>query len=142
MGDAGLSLRFDRLMDDQDALQMNALQLAYLGDTVWEMIVRYDLIIQKLNVRHMHQRCVSLVNAHSQSEILRSLTDTLTDSEKEIVRRGRNAHAKHPVPKNQDPDEYAMATGFEALLGYLYVTGKNDRISELTNHIKEVISNA
>ncbi len=71
MGDAGLSLRFDRLMDDQDALQMNALQLAYLGDTVWEMIVRYDLIIQKLNVRHMHQRCVSLVNAHSQSEILR-----------------------------------------------------------------------
>lgn len=142
MGDAGLSLRFDRLMDDQDALQMNALQLAYLGDTVWEMIVRYDLIIQKLNVRHMHQRCVSLVNAHSQSEILRSLTDTLDDSEKEIVRRGRNAHAKHPVPKNQDPDEYAMATGFEALLGYLYVTGKNDRISELTNHIKEVISNA
>ncbi len=137
-----MSLRFDRLMDDQDALQMNALQLAYLGDTVWEMIVRYDLIIQKLNVRHMHQRCVSLVNAHSQSEILRSLTDTLTDSEKEIVRRGRNAHAKHPVPKNQDPDEYAMATGFEALLGYLYVTGKNDRISELTNHIKEVISNA
>ena len=137
-----MSLRFDRLMDDHDALQMNALQLAYLGDTVWEMIVRYDLIIQKLNVRHMHQRCVSLVNAHSQSEILRSLTDTLTDSEKEIVRRGRNAHAKHPVPKNQDPDEYAMATGFEALLGYLYVTGKNDRISELTNHIKEVISNA
>ena len=137
-----MSLRFDRLMDDQEALQMNALQLAYLGDTVWEMIVRYDLIIQKLNVRHMHQRCVSLVNAHSQSEILRSLTDTLTDSEKEIVRRGRNAHAKHPVPKNQDPDEYAMATGFEALLGYLYVTGKNDRISELTNHIKEVISDA
>ncbi len=137
-----MSLRFDRLMDDQDALQMNALQLAYLGDTVWEMIVRYDLIIQKLNVRHMHQRCVSLVNAHSQSEILRSLTDTLTDSEKEIVRRGRNAHTKHPVPKSQDPDEYAMATGFEALLGYLYVTGKNDRISELTNHIKEVISNA
>ena len=138
-----MSLRFDRLMDDQEALQMNALQLAYLGDTVWEMIVRYDLIIQKLNVRHMHQRCVSMVNAHSQSTILRSLmTDTLTDPEKEIVRRGRNAHAKHPVPKKQDPDEYAMATGFEALLGYLYVTGKNDRISELTNHIKEVISDA
>ena len=137
-----MSLRFDRLMDDHDALQMNALQLAYLGDTVWEMIVRYDLIIQKLNVRHMHQRCVSLVNAHSQSKILLSLTDILTDPEKEIVRRGRNAHAKHPVPKNQDPDEYAMATAFEALLGYLYVTGKDDRISELTNHIKEVISDA
>ena len=137
-----MSLRFDRLMDEHDALQMNALQLAYLGDTVWEMIVRYSLIIQKLNVRHMHQRCVGLVNAHSQSDILRTLTDILTSPEKEIVRRGRNAHAKHPVPKNQDPDEYAMATGFEALLGYLYVTGQNDRISELTNHIKEVISDA
>lgn len=137
-----MSLRFDRLMNEHDAQQMNALQLAYLGDTVWEMIVRYSLIIQKLNVRHMHQRCVSLVNAHSQSDILRTLTDILTGPEKEIVRRGRNAHAKHPVPKNQDPDEYAMATGFEALLGYLYVTGQNDRISELTNHIKEVISDA
>ena len=142
MGDAGLSLRFDRLMDDQEALQMNALQLAYLGDTVWEMIVRYDLIIQKLNVRHMHQRCVSLVNARSQSGILLSLKDALTEPENEIVRRGRNAHAKHPVPKNQDPDDYALATGFEALLGYLYVTGQNDRISELTDQIKEVISDA
>ena len=137
-----MSLRFDRIMDEQEAQQMNALQLAYLGDTVWEMIVRYDLIIQKLNVRHMHQRCVSLVNARSQSGILLSLKDALTEPEKEIVRRGRNAHAKHPVPKNQDPDDYALATGFEALLGYLYVTGQNDRISELTDQIKEVISDA
>ena len=137
-----MSLRFDRIMDEQEAQQMNALQLAYLGDTVWEMIVRYDLIIQKLNVRHMHQRCVSLVNARSQSGILLSLKDALTEPEKEIVRRGRNAHAKHPVPKNQDPDDYALATGFEALLGYLYVTGQNDWISELTDQIKEVISDA
>ena len=137
-----MSLRFDRIMDEQEAQQMNALQLAYLGDTVWEMIVRYDLIIQKLNVRHMHQRCVSLVNARSQSGILLSLKDALTEPEKEIVRRGRNAHAKHPVPKNQDPDDYALATGFEALLGYLYVTGQNDRISELTDQIKEVKSDA
>ena len=137
-----MSLRFDRIMDEQEALQMNALQLAYLGDTVWEMIVRYDLIIQKLNVRHMHQRCVSLVNARSQSGILLRLNGTLTEPEKEIVRRGRNAHAKHPVPKNQDPDDYAWATGFEALLGYLYVTGQNERISELTDQIREVISDA
>ena len=137
---ACLSLRFERTMDEHDAAQLNALQLAYLGDSVWEMIVRYDLIIQKLSVRHMHQQCVKLVNAFSQSMIMRSILDQdmLTDSEKEIVQRGRNAHARHPVPKNQNPDDYAMATGLEALFGYLYLTGHNQRIRELTEYIKEV----
>ena len=117
---------------------MNALQLAYLGDAVWELIVRYDLIIQKLNVQHMHQNCVKMVNARSQSRILLSLKDILTEQEKEIVRRGRNAHARHPVPKNQNPDDYTLSTGFEALIGFLYITGQNERINQLINHIKEV----
>ena len=133
-----MSLRFDRLMDTHEAAQMNALQLAYLGDSVWELIIRYNLIIQKLNVHHMHRNCVDLVNAHSQAKILNSLLDLLTDAEQEIVRRGRNAHSRHPVPKNQNPDDYAMATGFEALLGFLYLTGQNERIQMLTEHIEEV----
>ena len=58
--------------------------------------------------------------------------------EREIVRRGRNAHARHPVPKNQNPDAYAMSTGFEALWGFLYLTGQNERIHMLINHINEV----
>ena len=49
-----------------------------------------------------------------------------------------NAHAKHPSPRNQDPDEYAASTGFEALLGFLYLTGQNSRIGDLVNHIREV----
>ena len=61
MGDISLSLRFERLMEEQEAAQMNALQLAYLGDSVWELIVRYDLIVQKLNVHNMHKNCVNLV---------------------------------------------------------------------------------
>ena len=133
-----MSLRFDRLVDRQEADQMNALQLAYIGDSVWELIVRYNLIIRKLNVQHMHQKCIGLVNAHAQSEIIRSFFDDLSEQEKEIVRRGRNAHAKHPVPKNQNPDDYAMSTGFEALIGYLYITGQNERIFTLINQIKEV----
>ena len=127
-------------MDEREAAQMNALQLAYLGDSVWELIVRYDLIIQKLNVRHMHSSCVKMVNAGSQSRTMASLMELLNDQEKEIVRRGRNAHARHPVPKNQNPDDYAMATGFEALLGFLYVTGQNERIRRLIEYIKEVNS--
>ena len=133
-----MSLRRERFLDQQEATQMNALQLAYLGDAVWELIVRYDLIIQKLNVQHMHQNCVKMVNARSQSRILLSLEDILTEQEKEIVRRGRNAHARHPVPKNQNPDDYALSTGFEALIGFLYITGQNERINQLINHIKEV----
>ena len=133
-----MSLRFDRLLNEQEAAQLNALQLAYLGDSVWELIVRYELIIQKLNVQHMHQKCVKMVNARSQAVILLSILDNLTEKEKEIVRRGRNAHIKHPVPRNQNPDDYAMATGLEALIGYLYITGQNNRLLELTKYIKEV----
>ena len=133
-----MSLRFDKLMEEHEAAQMNALQLAYLGDSVWELVVRYDLIVRKLNVQHMHRNCVNLVNARSQSQLLHTLLSILNDPELEIVRRGRNAHARHPVPKNQNPDDYAMSTGFEALFGYLYLTGQNERIKQLIEYLKEV----
>lgn len=136
-----MSLRFGTTMKEHDAQQMSALQLAYLGDSVWELIVRYELIMHKYNVHHMHKSCVNLVNAHSQADILQKLQEQLTEDEKEIVRRGRNAHARHTAPRNQSPDEYAAATGFEALFGYLYLTGQNERISELVRNITEVHEN-
>lgn len=135
-----MSLRFEKRMEEMEAAQLNALQLAYLGDTVWEVIVRYKLLTRKYNVHHMHKRCVDLVNAHSQYVILGSIQDKLTDEEKEIVRRGRNAHSRHAAPKNQNPDEYAASTGFEALFGYLYLTGQDERIRNIVNYIEEVIS--
>ena len=136
-----MSLRFGKGMEQQEALQLNALQLAYIGDSVWELIVRYKLIMKRYNVRHMHKECVSMVNAHSQAVILQKIQEELNETESEIVRRGRNAHAKHSAPRNQDPDEYAASTGFEALFGYLYLTGQNDRINTLVSIIKEVNEN-
>ena len=136
-----MSLRFGKVMEQHDALQLNALQLAYIGDSVWELIVRYKLIMKRYNVRHMHKECVSMVNAHSQAVILQKIQEELNETESEIVRRGRNAHAKHSAPRNQDPDEYAASTGFEALFGYLYLTGQNDRISWLVSTIEEVSEN-
>ena len=136
-----MSLRFGKGMKQQEALQLNALQLAYIGDSVWELIVRYKLIMKRYNVHHMHKECVSLVNAHSQAVILQKIQDKLNETETEIIRRGRNAHAKHSAPRNQDPDEYAASTGFEALFGYLYLTGQNDRISRLVTIIEEVSEN-
>ena len=136
-----MSLRFGKGVEQQEALQLNALQLAYIGDSVWELIVRYKLIMKRYNVRHMHKECVSMVNAHSQAVILQKIQEELNETESEIVRRGRNAHAKHSAPRNQDPDEYAASTGFEALFGYLYLTGQNDRISRLVSTIEEVSEN-
>ena len=136
-----MSLRFGKIQDRQDVLQMNALQLAYLGDTVWELIVRYELINLKYNVRHMHKSCVEKVNANAQAQILMNILDVLTDEERSVVQRGRNAHPGHAAPRNQNPEDYTASTGFEALLGYLYMTGQDNRIQELVEKIKEVNSN-
>ena len=125
-------------MDEHEAAQMNALQLAYLGDSVWELIIRYELINRKYNVHHMHRNCTDMVNAHAQSMILLSIMGILTEKETEIVLRGRNAHAKHAAPRNQNPEEYAASTAFEALIGFLYLTGQDDRISQIVNYIREV----
>ncbi len=132
-----MSLRFQQRMEPREAGLMNALQLAYLGDAVWEMIVRFDLVFRKYNVHHMHRQAVDLVNAGAQARILHMISERLTEEEIEIVRRGRNAHPHHAAPRNQQPDDYAAATGFEALLGFLYLTGKDERIRELTQRVVE-----
>ena len=132
-----LCLRFEKVMDEREAYQMNVLRLAYLGDSVWETIIRYHMILKKLNVHHLHEQSVKRVNAAAQAEMLSRISGSLSENEAEIVRRGRNAHPKHTVPRNQQPENYAASTGFEALFGYLYLTGQNDRIRELYQIIME-----
>ena len=126
-----LSLRFEKVMDERETSQMNVLQLAYLGDSVWETIIRYDMILKKLNVHHLHEQSVKQVNAAAQAEMLSRIAGSLNETEAEIVRRGRNAHPKHTVPRNQQPENYAASTGFEALFGYLYLSGEINRLKEL-----------
>ena len=116
---------------------MSPLQLAYIGDSVWEMIIRVELVFRKLNVHHLHQGSVQRVNAAAQAASAEIIRPFLDGKEEEIFRRGRNAHTKHPAPKNQNPDDYAAATGFEALLGFLYITGQDGRIETLVQIIKE-----
>ncbi len=115
-------------MTEKEAGLLNPLQLAYLGDTVWDMLIRSELIRKRFNVHHMHLEAVKYVSARGQTACLQRIQERLTETEAEVVRRGRNAHAKHPAPKNQDPGDYAAATGFEALLGYWYLTGQEERI--------------
>ena len=106
-----------------------SLELAYLGDSLYDLYVREHLIAKGGRVRAMHREAISLVCAHAQSEALARVSDALTDDERDVVRRARNAH-QNP-PKNADACEYHHATGLEALIGWLYVTGQQDRMNEI-----------
>ena len=126
-----MSLRESAPMTEEAARLLNPLQLAYIGDTVWDLLIRSRLLYRGRNLRHMHQEAVQHVNAAAQAAALRKLDGLSTEPEEDILRRGRNAHARHPVPKNQDPADYSAATALEALVGYLYITGQEERLLHL-----------
>lgn len=123
-----MSLRESPPMTEEEARLLNPLQLAFIGDTVWDMLVRTRLVYRGRNLRHLHQDAVACVNAAAQAEALKRLEGEASEAESDILRRGRNAHARHPVPKNQNPADYAAATALEALVGYLYLTGQETRL--------------
>ena len=126
-----MGLRETAPLTPEEARLMNPLQLAYMGDTVWELLIRSRAMARRLTVRHMHLAAVSGVNAKAQAEALARIADALTDAEADVVRRGRNAHPHHASPKHQDPADYKAATGLEALIGYLYASGQEERLMEL-----------
>ena len=106
-----------------------SLELAYLGDTLYDLYVREHLIARGGRVGQMHREAISLVCAHAQSLALERLTDRLTDEERDVVRRARNT--RQTPPKNADPGEYHRATALEALVGWLYVTGQRERLDQI-----------
>ena len=130
-----MGLRLYDPVGPHEAAMLNALQLAYIGDTVWEMIVRGEMIHRGLSVHHMHSACVGYVNAHGQALFLRDITPLLNAEEADIVRRGRNTHVHHAAPKGVSHQVYASATALEALIGYLFLTGQAERLNELLSHI-------
>lgn len=118
-------------MEVSRARLLNSLQLAHVGDTVWDLLVRTRLIYQGRNVRNMHKDAVACVNAGAQARAMERILPHLTAEEADVARRGRNAHPHHAAPKNQDAIDYHHATGLEALVGYLYLTGQEARLLEL-----------
>ena len=106
-----------------------SLELAYLGDALYDLYVREHLIAGGGRVRALHREAISLVCAHAQSEALARVADVLTDEEADVVRRARNT--KQSPPRNADPGEYHRATALEALIGWLYVTGQQERMNAL-----------
>ena len=137
-----MTLRESAPMEEVRARMLNPLQLAYVGDSVWELLVRSRIIYKGRSARHVHKDAVACVNARAQAEALRRIDALLTVPEADIARRGRNAHAHHAAPKNQDAADYRAATALEALIGYLYLTGQEERLLELFKQSQEGTVNA
>ncbi|MEA4998596.1 MAG: ribonuclease III domain-containing protein [Candidatus Limiplasma sp.] len=118
-------------MELRDAAMKNPLTLAFIGDTVWDLLVRQRLLLSAARVNALHKSATAWVNAGAQAKALAAVEPLLTEQETDVVRRGTNAHAKHLAPRNQDPVDYRRATGLEALIGWLYLTGQHARVHEL-----------
>jgi ribonuclease-3 family protein len=116
-----------------DAKQLNSLALAYIGDAIFEVYVRRHLLQSgKVKPHHLHREGTKYVSAKAQSQVLFKMMDQqlLTEDETAVVMRGRNAKSG-TVPKNTDVQTYRYSTAFEALMGYLYLSGELERLEEL-----------
>ena len=119
-------------MNSGTAADLSSAVLAYLGDAVFELFVREWLVIEEgaRTTGTLHRRATRLVCAPAQARMARDLADRLTPEERDILRRGRNAHCGR-VPVGVDVAEYRLATGFESLVGFLHLTGQTDRLKDL-----------
>ncbi len=119
-----------------DAQQYSPLVLAYMGDAVYELYVR-KMLVEKGNtqVDKLHKSAIQIVKAEAQCEAFRKIENELTEKEMVVFKRGRNT--KSSVPKHSSVAEYRTATGLEALIGYIYLTGDNSRLDYIMNLILE-----
>jgi len=124
-------LFFENAMTAEAAKQLSPLTLAYIGDAVYELMVREHLLISgKGPAGDMHKTAVGLVCACAQCTAAEAILPLLNDTERSLYLRGRNAKPQS-MPKNADVEHYRKATGLECLWGYLYLTGDNERLKFL-----------
>ena len=121
----------ERIKTEAEVNTMSPLTWAYVGDSIYELFVRMRLVNNtKLKPHGLHVEAIKYVKAKAQADILSKIENELTEKELEIVKRGRNAE-NHHLPKNATVQEYMYSTGFEALIGYLYLTKQDERLEEV-----------
>jgi len=121
------------MLKKEEVIQMSPLVWAYMGDAVYEKFIREYVIKQGLCKNGLlHKKSIKYVSANGQVKILKRIEPELTEEEIDIVRRGRNSNP-HSHAKNADIVDYKYATGFEALIGYLYLTEQFDRLEKILN---------
>ena len=124
-------------LEKKDIDAISNLGLAHMGDCVWEILVRSSLCAGgEKTVGGLHKKTFSMVNAPYQAKCVEKLLPLLNEEELSYYRRGKNAHV-HAVPKAATPAQYAKATGLEALFGYLWLSGRTERINELYCQLME-----
>ena len=123
-------------LPDVDVKSYSPLVLAYIGDGIYELVIR-SIVVERANrsANDLHKKTTRYVKAPAQSAMIEALLPELTEDEEAVYRRGRNAKS-YTTAKNASVADYRRATGFEALMGYLYLTGQTDRMLAL---IKEGI---
>lgn len=129
------------VLRNQDVDQLNALALAYMGDAVYEQAVREHLLRSgRVKPNTLHRLSTTFVSAKAQAVVLKRLTEEafLTEEELAIMRRGRNAKSGS-VPKNTDVQTYNFSTAFEAVLGWLYLKERQERVDEIIRYAIEII---
>lgn len=125
-------------LSNSDILMLNPLVLAYVGDSVYDTFVRTLLVFGGYGqVAKLHKMSIGFVKAKAQADILKKINESLTPEEQDVVRRGRNAKSS-TIPKNADILDYRYATGFETLIGFLYLTGQIERLMEIIDMIIKV----
>lgn len=125
-----------RLPED-DIRVISSIGLAHIGDGVYELLVRTYLCAHgKATGKGLHRATVQLVCAPEQARRAQRILPLLTEEEQEVYRRGRNAHV-HSIPQHASRTEYQQATALEALLGWLYLGGRRERINELFETMME-----
>ncbi|MBQ6898739.1 MAG: ribonuclease III [Clostridia bacterium] len=130
--------KLDSLAADVDYRTLSGLSLAFIGDAVYELLIRkYILSRGEARVKDLHKDTVRLVNADFQADMTDVLLPGLREDELAVFKRGRNAHAGH-TPKNKSEAHYHKSTGFEALIGYLYLKKDFERLEFI---FSEVLAN-
>lgn len=123
-----------------DIREYNIKTLAYIGDSVYELYIREHLVKNSREVANkLHLKTIKYVSAKAQEYIINNLYEIFTEEEKEVYRRGRNANAT-TIPKNTDVVVYKKATGFEAVIGYLYLTKQKRRLEDIIRESIRIIS--
>ena len=122
---------FNREREENGVNMMSPLVWAYIGDAVYELFIRTYLVNNSNAKPHkLHIESIKYVKAKAQFDILEKIKKNLTEEELDIVRRGRNTD-NHHLPKNSNVAEYSYSTGFEALIGYLYLNKNDNRLEEI-----------
>lgn len=127
----------DKITEHAEGLP--GLTLAYIGDAVYELWVRNYLVGQgHTKVNDLHRQAVRYVKASTQARLVERLQPILTEEEMDVLKRGRNAKSGHQ-PKNTEMIDYRMSTGLEALVGFLYLKGRQDRLEEFFYILIELV---